>query len=99
MPNTQRIGPSAETRGRGRRAGVRRNEGGPETPERLLDVAERLLAKRGLDAVSVRDITESAGANTAAVHYHFGSKLDLVGAILERRAARVGRRRHKRALR
>jgi AcrR family transcriptional regulator len=95
MPNTQRVGSPSETRGRGRRAGVRSNEAGQETRDRLLDVAERLLAERGLDAVSVRDITEAAGANTAAVHYHFGSKLDLMGAILERRADRVGRRRQE----
>jgi AcrR family transcriptional regulator len=95
MPNTQRIGPPPEIRGRGRRSGVRSNEAGQETRDRLLDAAERLFAKRGLDAVSVRDITEAAGANTAAIHYHFGSKHDLMGAILERRAGRVGQRRQE----
>jgi len=93
MQNPQRIGPRPESGGRGRRAGVRSNEAGQETRDRLLDTAERLLARRGLDAVSVRDITESAGANTAAIHYHFGSKHELMGAILERRADRIGRRR------
>jgi len=93
MPNTERIGPPLETRGRVRRSGVRSNEAGQETRDRLLDAAERLFAKRGLDAVSVRDITAAAGANTAAIHYHFGSKQELVSSILDRRAAWVGARR------
>lgn len=78
---------------KGRLAGVRSNEAGRETRERLLDAAERLFAQKGIDAVSVRDITEAAGANTASIHYHFGSKVDLVSAILERRGGALGSRR------
>jgi AcrR family transcriptional regulator len=63
------------------------------TPERLMTAAERLIARKGLDAVSIRDITGAARANTAAIHYHFGSKHALVEAILERRAADLGARR------
>jgi AcrR family transcriptional regulator len=59
------------------------------TDERLLDAAEGLFADRGIDAVSVRSITQAAGANLAAIHYHFGSKLDLVRALVERRVAEV----------
>jgi AcrR family transcriptional regulator len=82
-------------RTRARRTGVRNNEAGHETRTRLLDAAERLFAERGLDAVSVRDITELADANTAAIHYHFGSKQDLIAAVLERRAAVMGKRREE----
>jgi AcrR family transcriptional regulator len=63
------------------------------TRERLLGVAERLFAERGIDAVSTRDITRDADANSAAIHYHFGSKAGLVAAILQWRAADVGARR------
>jgi AcrR family transcriptional regulator len=66
---------------------------GEATRRRILTVAERLFAQRGLDAVSVRDITEAARANTAAIHYHFGSKRKLVVAILERRAGELAERR------
>ncbi len=66
---------------------------GEATRRRILTVAERLFAQRGLDAVSVRDITEAAKANTAAIHYHFGSKRKLVVAILERRAGELAERR------
>jgi len=57
------------------------------TRDRLLDVAERLFAERGFNAVSIRDITREAGANLGAINYHFGSKDGLIIAVLERRIA------------
>lgn len=63
------------------------------TPERLVATAERLFAERGIEAVSLRDITNACGANSAAIHYHFGSKERLLRAILEHRAAELGKRR------
>jgi AcrR family transcriptional regulator len=69
------------------------NAAGDRTRARLITAAERLFAQNGLDAVSVRDVTSAAKANTAAVHYHFGSKRGLIEAILEARATEVGRRR------
>lgn len=48
-------------------------------------VAEALFARHGYESVSIRSINSAAGANPAAVHYHFGSKEALVLAILERR--------------
>ncbi|MFC9994098.1 TetR family transcriptional regulator [Nocardia sp. NPDC127526] len=56
-----------------------------DTRERLLAAAERLLLTRSYDEVSVRGVCTEAGANPAAVHYHFGSKDALVGALLEDR--------------
>jgi AcrR family transcriptional regulator len=78
---------------RERRRGTRKNDAGRETRTRILDEAERLFALHGLDAVSVREITDSADVNTAAIHYHFGSKQDLVAAILARRAGPFSERR------
>jgi AcrR family transcriptional regulator len=66
---------------------------GRDTRERLLSTAEELFATRGIDAVSVRDITEAAEANTASINYHFGSKRGLIEAIVARRAEGIGRRR------
>jgi AcrR family transcriptional regulator len=47
------------------------------TRERLLDEAESLFSKKGYDAVSVREITNAARCNLAAVNYHFGNKKNL----------------------
>jgi AcrR family transcriptional regulator len=65
------------------------------TRERILVVAERLFAERGIGFVSVRDITTAARANTAAINYHFGSKDGLLEAIVVERAAQLGKRRNE----
>src|SRR5438445_6891162 len=65
--------------------GVGGNESHSETRERVLDTAERLFAEKGLEAVSVRDITQAAEANLGAVNYHFGTKEALITEVFERR--------------
>ena len=60
----------------------------PDTRERILDAAEPLFAARGFAGTSVRDVTESAGANLGAVNYHFRSKEGLYAEVFARRAAR-----------
>ncbi len=47
------------------------------TREKLLDVAGRIFADRGYRAATIREICDAAGANVAAVNYHFGDKLGL----------------------
>ncbi len=69
------------------------NREGDATRRTIIVAAEKLFARGGIDGVSIRDITTAAKVNTAAIHYHFGSKRALVGAILETRAADLGRRR------
>jgi len=52
------------------------------TREKLIDVAGRLFAARGYDAVSVRDIAKASRTNLGAVTYHFGSKEALFSEIV-----------------
>lgn len=49
-----------------------------------MNTAERLIARHGIDAVSVRDITAAAKTDVTAIHYHFGSKDQLIKATLLR---------------
>ncbi|MFL6201097.1 MAG: TetR/AcrR family transcriptional regulator [Thermoanaerobaculia bacterium] len=56
-----------------------------DTRESLLDAAENLFSEHGIQAASLRQITQHAGANLAAVNYHFGSKDGLVRAVFSRR--------------
>jgi AcrR family transcriptional regulator len=56
-----------------------------DTKQRLLDAAERLFAQGGFHATSLRAITGEAGANLAAVSYHFRSKEGLMEAVIDRR--------------
>ncbi len=51
---------------------------------RILEVAERLFAEQGLEAVSLRAVTAEAGVNIAAVNYYFGSKAALLQAMTQR---------------
>jgi len=53
------------------------------TRERLLDAAGAIFAEQGFRAATVRDICERAGANVAAVHYHFHDKAQLYAAVLQ----------------
>ncbi|GGS85018.1 TetR family transcriptional regulator [Nonomuraea spiralis] len=60
------------------------------TREQILAAAERLFAEQGVYAVSNRQISLAAGqGNNAAVGYHFGTKADLVRAIVRKRTEDV----------
>ncbi len=60
-----------------------------DTKQRILDTAERLFGELGYDAVSLRQIIAAAGVNLAAVHYHFGSKEDLLDQVVLRKVGPV----------
>jgi AcrR family transcriptional regulator len=76
-----------------RRAGTRGRQA-EGTRELIMATAERLFAEHGVAAVSSRQISEAAGqGNNAAVGYHFGTKTDLVRAILRRHNDEIERRR------
>ena len=70
-----------------------RRAAGEATRARLVRTAGRLFARKGIDVVSVREICDAAEVNTAAIHYHFGSKQGLVKAIIEDWAAELAVRR------
>jgi AcrR family transcriptional regulator len=56
----------------------------------LLVAAERLFAEHGLFAESNRQVSEAAGqGNNAAVGYHFGTKTDLIRAIVNKHGAQI----------
>jgi AcrR family transcriptional regulator len=60
-----------------------RREAGLRTRTRLMEVALDQLAERGKDGVTLRDLTDAAEANVAAVSYHFGSLDSLCDAAIE----------------
>lgn len=64
-----------------------------DTKQRILDAAEHLFADHGFPATSLRDITQEAGVNLAAVNYHFGCKEALLISVLERKIAPMNQSR------
>ncbi|ALE74192.1 MULTISPECIES: TetR/AcrR family transcriptional regulator [unclassified Pseudonocardia] len=70
------------------------------TRERILEAAERLFAEHGVHAVSNRAVAEAAGqGNNTVVGYHFGTKADLVRALIRRQAGAMDARREETAAR
>ena len=54
------------------------------TRERILDVAERLFAQKGLAGTAVRDIARDAGLTAPSLYNHFDGKQALYEAVLTR---------------
>jgi AcrR family transcriptional regulator len=67
---------------------------GSSTKEIVVQTAERLIALRGVNGVSLRQISVEAGmANHSVVQYHFGNKDGLIDAILVNRLTYLAHRR------
>jgi AcrR family transcriptional regulator len=63
------------------------------TKTKILDTAEKLFVDNGFSATSLRAIIKEADVNTAAIHYHFGSKEGLIEAVFDRRADELNNER------
>ncbi len=57
----------------------------PSTRDKIIQSAEILFAEKGPDGASLREITQAAGVNLAAVNYHFQSKEGLLEVVLQSR--------------
>jgi len=73
-----------------------RDSGESTTRESLLDAGEELFGEHGYAATSLRQLTTAAGANLAAVNYHFGGKEGLAKAVLARRIEPINQERLRR---
>lgn len=67
---------------------------GAGTVDELLQTAERLFARDGVENVALTQIVAQAGQkNRSALHYHFGSRAGVLAAVLNRRLAAINTRR------
>lgn len=57
--------------------------GHDETRQKLLDAAGEVFAEVGFENATVREICSRAGANIAAINYHFRDKLGLYTEVLK----------------
>ncbi len=68
---------------------------GNSTRERILSAAERLFAERGIDAVSLREITRASGSkNSISLQYHFENRDGVLQAIMDKHLPAVEALRH-----
>ena len=65
------------------------------TREKLIYSAEALFAERGFDGVSVRDIANAAGVNSALVGYYFRGKEGLFSEVYTRHCEPLKRERER----
>lgn len=79
----RRAAADAASAGSGKAARSRR------TQARILDAAEELFSHHGIYGVSIRDIADRAGVDTALLHYHFANKDGIYEAVLLRRAGEI----------
>lgn len=66
----------------GRRRSVDEDTRSSATRRRLLDVALDVFCEHGFRSATVREICTKAGANVAAVNYHFKDKVGLYRAVI-----------------
>jgi AcrR family transcriptional regulator len=55
---------------------------GSATRRRILEIALTLMAQRGVDGTSMRDLASAAGLNVASLYHYFPSKRDLLESVL-----------------
>lgn len=55
---------------------------GPKTSTKILEAARRCLLADGYAALSTRKVAEDAGVPLSQIHYHFGSKEELILSML-----------------
>jgi len=60
-----------------------------DSRSRLLEAAIPLFAEKGFSAVSIRELAEKAGVNSALISYHFGGKEGLYNAVLDFQFSRI----------
>ena len=60
-----------------------------QTRARILEAADGLFGTLGFDATTTRDIAEKSGVNKALIHYHYGSKDELLATLLDGYYARL----------
>lgn len=61
---------------------VKNNAAAQETRRKLIDAAGEVFAELGLHAATIKEITARAGANSAAVNYHYRDKFELYAAVV-----------------
>lgn len=63
--------------------------GGPSSRDVILDAARNLIAANGYDGMVISDLCAQSGLPASSIYYHFGNKLGVLAALLERTFAEL----------
>ena len=72
-----------------RPAKAKREMNPDETRSKILAATDELFGELGFDATTTRDIATRSGINKALIHYHFGTKEELLAVLLDDYYARL----------
>lgn len=76
------------------RATDERQSRGETTKQALMRAAEKLIAEKGIENVTIRDIVQNSGQkNESALQYHFGNLKGLIAALHASRNAQIQAKR------
>ena len=59
-----------------------------ETRQRVLDAAAKVFAERGFEGARVAHIAKASGLSVGAIYNHYGSKAELLAAVVEQHSDR-----------
>ena len=62
----------------------------PDNRERLIAAGYGVLSEKGYEATTVKEVARAAGVSPGLFHYYFGSKDELLVAVLHEAGARYG---------
>jgi AcrR family transcriptional regulator len=67
-----------------RESGSAASGAGPSSRDLILDAARSLISTKGYDGMAVSDLCAQSGLPASSIYYHFGNKLGVLAALLER---------------
>lgn len=60
---------------------TRRNKGFDETHRDMIETAVRLISEKGVEALSLAELSRAMGINRTTIYYHFDSREALIDAV------------------
>lgn len=67
----------------------RQQQQSEEIKNHILDIAGRIISEEGLEALSIRRITNEMGYSSGSIYHYFKSKDDIILCILQERYQRI----------
>jgi len=67
----------------------RQQQHSEEIKSRILDISQRIISEEGMEALSIRRITNEMGYSSGSIYHYFKSKDDIILCILQERYQKI----------